>query len=73
VIVSATEITCVTPAGTAGAVDVVVTNTDTGTVTSAGGFTYVSSGAAKKVITDFKIAGGTIKKIITKLNVAGGY
>jgi len=45
VIVSATEITCVTPAGTAGAVDVVVTNTDTGTVTSAGGFTYVSVGA----------------------------
>ena len=41
VVVSATEITCVTPAGTAGAVDVVITNTDTGTVTSAGGFTYV--------------------------------
>lgn len=42
VVVSATEITCVTPAHTAGAVDVVVTNTDTGTVTSAGGFTYVT-------------------------------
>jgi len=46
VVVSATEITCVTPAGTAGAVDVVVTNTDTGAATSAGGFTYVSSGKA---------------------------
>jgi hypothetical protein len=45
-VVSATEITCVTPAHVAGAVDVVVTNTDTGTVTSAGGFTYVSSGKA---------------------------
>ena len=45
-IVSATEITCVTPAHVAGAVDVVVTNTDTGTVTSAGGFTYISSGKA---------------------------
>lgn len=42
VVTSATEITCVTPAHTAGAVDVVVTNTDTGTVTKAGGFTYVT-------------------------------
>ncbi|HPI04043.1 MAG TPA: IPT/TIG domain-containing protein, partial [Candidatus Goldiibacteriota bacterium] len=42
VVVSATEITCVTPAGTAGAVDVVITNTDTGTVTSTGGFTYIA-------------------------------
>jgi SPP1 family predicted phage head-tail adaptor len=38
--VSATEITCITPAGTAGAQDVVITNTDTGTVTAAGGFEY---------------------------------
>ena len=34
-------ITCVTPAGVLGAADVVVTNPDTGTVTSVGGFTYV--------------------------------
>jgi uncharacterized repeat protein (TIGR02543 family) len=40
VVVSATSITCVTPAGTAGAKDVVVTNTNGGTVTSAAGFTY---------------------------------
>jgi Na+-translocating ferredoxin:NAD+ oxidoreductase RnfG subunit len=38
--VSATSITCVTPAGSAGAVDVVVTNTDTGTITATDGFTY---------------------------------
>jgi hypothetical protein len=38
--VSATEITCVTPAGTAGAVDVIVTNTDTGSITATDGFTY---------------------------------
>ena len=40
VVVSSTSITCTTPAGTVGTADVVVTNTDTGTVTSAGAFTY---------------------------------
>lgn len=43
-VVNDTTITCVTPAGTAGAVDVVVTNTDTGTVTEEDGFTYISQG-----------------------------
>jgi len=43
VFVGVTQITCVSPAGTAGAIDVVVTNTDTGTVTSAGGYTYIST------------------------------
>ena len=38
--VSATQITCSTPAGTAGTQDVVITNTDTGAVTAAGGFEY---------------------------------
>lgn len=42
VVVSATEITCVTPAHAAGAVDVVVTNTDTGAVTAVAGYTYVA-------------------------------
>ncbi|CAB4982660.1 unannotated protein [freshwater metagenome] len=42
VVVSATSITCTTPAGSAGAKDVVVTNSDTGAATSAGGFTYVT-------------------------------
>lgn len=37
---SAEEITCTTPAGTAGAVDVAVT-TDSGTVTATGAYTYV--------------------------------
>ena len=40
--VSPTSITATTPAGTAGAQNVVVTNTDTGTATSTGGFTYVT-------------------------------
>jgi hypothetical protein len=42
VVASSTSITAVTPPGTAGAQDVVVTNTDGGTVTSTGGFTYVT-------------------------------
>lgn len=41
VVTSATEITCVTPAHAAGAVDVVVTNTDASTVTAVEGFTYI--------------------------------
>ncbi len=39
-VVNATTITCVTPAGSAGARDVVVTNADTSTGTLAAGFTY---------------------------------
>jgi hypothetical protein len=40
VVVSATKITAVAPAHTAGAVNVVVTNTDTGTGTLTNGYTY---------------------------------
>lgn len=36
-----TRITCVTPAGAAGARDVVVTNPNAATATKTGGFTYV--------------------------------
>ena len=39
-IVSSTSITCITPARSAGAKDVVVTNSDTGSVTQVGAFTY---------------------------------
>ena len=41
-VVSATSITCTTPAGTVGARDVVVTNADTGAATQTGGFTYTT-------------------------------
>jgi hypothetical protein len=41
VVVSSTSITCTTPAGTTGAKDVVVTNSDTQASTLAGGFTYL--------------------------------
>jgi hypothetical protein len=39
-VLSATSLTCIKPAGTLGARDVVVTNTDLQTATLAGGFTY---------------------------------
>lgn len=44
VVVSATEITCDTPAGSEGAADVVVTNPDTQSDTLEGGFTYEQPG-----------------------------
>ena len=43
VVVSATQITCVTPAHANGAVSVTVTNTDGGTITEETAFTYFSS------------------------------
>lgn len=43
VFVSSTKLTCVTPAGSSGAKDVVVTNPDTQTGTGTGLFTYASS------------------------------
>ena len=39
-VVSANSITATTPAGSVGEANVVVTNTDTGTITATGGFTY---------------------------------
>ena len=50
VFVGATELTCVTPAGT-GVVDVVVTNTDSGFGTLAGGFSYLGGVATQKAVT----------------------
>lgn len=43
VVVSSTQITCVTPANSAGTADIVVTNLDLSTGTLVGGFTYISS------------------------------
>ena len=42
-VVSSTSITCTTPAGTAGAQNIVVTNTDTQSATLSGGFTYIAT------------------------------
>ena len=41
--ISATSLTAITPAGSAGAQAVMITNTDTGTVTAPGAFTYLAS------------------------------
>ena len=46
VVVSSTSITCTTPAGTAGAQNIVVTNTDTQSATLSGGFTYIATPSA---------------------------
>ena len=64
--VSATSITCVTPIGTAGAKDVVVTNADTQFATSVGGFTYTA--IADPTVTSLspnvgKLAVGTVVTI----------
>jgi hypothetical protein len=50
VVVSSTQITAVTPAGTVGARDVIVT-TANGTVTKTGGFTYIASPPTSSTIT----------------------
>ena len=51
VVVSATQITATTPAHAAGAVNVVVTNTDTQTGTLANGFTYASTAPTVSSVT----------------------
>lgn len=53
--VSATHVTCVTPAHAAGAVDVVLTNPDTQDVTEVEGYTY----AAPPTITSLDVVTGT--------------
>ena len=50
VVVSSTQITAVTPTGTVGARDVIVTTTN-GTVTKTGGFTYIASPPTSFTIT----------------------
>lgn len=54
------QITCVTPAGTNGAADIVITNTDTESTTVTGGFTYVMPPAVNSVSPNTgTTAGGT--------------
>lgn len=57
---SSGTITCSTPAGTAGAKDVVVTNIDSQTVTSTGGYTYQAGPTVTSIApTSGPTAGGT--------------
>ena len=73
VVVSATTITCVTPAGTVGAKDVVVTNADTTTTTLASGFTYIVINPTATTVspTTVDAAGGTTITITGTLFQAG--
>ena len=58
--VSATELTCVTPAGDTGAQAVKITNTDGGTVTEAEGFTFISVPTITELdVTEGPNTGGT--------------
>ena len=77
VYVSSTELTVVTPktspAGTAGAVDVVVTNLDAATDTATNGFTY-SGPVITSITPDNGVeAGGTAVTISGNYFAAGGY
>jgi uncharacterized protein YjiK/methionine-rich copper-binding protein CopC len=74
-VVSATQITATTPAGAAGAVNVVVTNADGQSATLTGGYTYVAPLPAPTVTgispTSGTTAGGT-SVTITGTNFAAG-
>jgi len=72
VVVSAIIITAVTPSGTTGAKDVVVTNADTGFGTKSGGFTYVINPTVDSISPDSgSIDGGTHVTITGTGFVAG--
>lgn len=67
--VSASTVTCVTPAGSAGAVNIVLTNPDGGTSTLSSGFTYTAVAATSLSQTSGSTSGGTA----TTLTGAGFY
>jgi len=86
VVNSSTSITCVTPAGTAGAKDVVITNIDGKSVTGSGAFTYsaasapsivqyktgTASGSSNVDITlDSSVTSGNCLMIILRANTGG--
>ena len=56
-VANANTLTCVTPAGTAGAVDVIITNPAQAPITSVGGFTYL---AGAPTVTSISPLGGAI-------------
>lgn len=66
VVVSATSITCITPAGTLGEKDVVVSNADSGTFTSPSSFTYTKPFYA----VTFKANGGSGTLVNSSKNTA---
>ena len=76
VVVSASSITCTTPAGSAGAQDVVVTNSDTGTATKTGGFTFLaitSVGPSGNTFSALPNATVTVNSLLTNAIVVTGF
>ncbi len=65
---SATQLTCVTPAGTSGPADVIVTNSDGGSVTEADGFTYLPAPFVDRVVPDVGPNAGGITATVQGLN-----
>ncbi|MHC5019417.1 MAG: IPT/TIG domain-containing protein [Planctomycetota bacterium] len=70
-IIGPTQLTCVSPAGTAGARNIVVTNLDGQSVTSTGGYTYVGGPTVSSVSPNTGAAGATTFITITGANFAG--
>jgi hypothetical protein len=68
---SATQVTCTTPAGTAGPVDVVITTLD-GTATSTGGYTYMAPPTIGGIAPNSGPTAGGTSVIITGTNLTGG-
>ncbi len=71
-VVSSTSITCTTPSGSAGAQDVVVTNTDTQAGTSVGGFTYEAAPTLSAISPTAGALGGGTLVTLTGTNFLSG-
>ncbi len=63
--VSATELTCTTPAQAAGAADLVITNASTQTVTAVGAFTYLAAPTIASITPEFAALGDTPDIVLT--------
>ncbi|MCI0341791.1 MAG: IPT/TIG domain-containing protein [Planctomycetales bacterium] len=71
-VTSTTSITCLTPAGTAGAATIVVTNADGQAATLGSGYTYVTGPSISSVSPNSGPAAGGTLVTITGTNFAGG-
>lgn len=69
---SATQVDCVTPAGTAGSADIVVTNPSGQTVTSSGAFTYADAPSVDDVTPKVIASGGGTTLTITGTGFVSG-
>ena len=70
--VSATSITALTPAGTVGSKNLVITNTDSGVITTAGAFTYTTSPTFTSISPTRGTTAGSTAVTITGSNFLAG-